>query len=147
LRTRRAPSRRNAGRSPITSIVEAEAELYALWFGKVCGTRDAWLGARRTLGDRAATLWVPGLREWTGELCSFDEGLRARLGPAEIELSPDDDHSASRDLGAEPRELVGEAAHEPTTGLRTVAGTTLLTELSETFRPFVPITIDHVVRR
>lgn len=133
--------------APITSVLAAEAELYAIWFGKVVGTRDAWQGAARTLGGRAATLWMPGLREWIGELCSFDEGLRARIGPDEVELHPDDDYIAMRDDGAEPRMLVGEAAHEPTTGLRTVASGKLLTEFSDTFRPFTPITLDCVLPR
>lgn len=132
---------------PITSILPAEAELYALWFGKVPTTRDAWQGAVRTLGARAASLWHPGLREWIGELCSFDEGLRARIGPDEVGMHPDDDYVAMRDDGAEPRMLAGEATFAPDTGLRTVAGQTLLTGISDTFRPFVPITLDRVFAR
>jgi len=88
------------------------------------------------------------LREWTGELCSFDEGLRVRIGPDDVELHPDDDYIAMRDDGTGPRVLVGEAAHEPTTGFRTVASTLLLTAIDDDmFRPFVPITVDHVYPR
>ncbi|MFO1078044.1 MAG: hypothetical protein U1E73_10030 [Planctomycetota bacterium] len=132
--------------APITSVLEAEAELYAAWFGKVLGTRDAWRGASHTLGGRAAALWTPGLREWIGELCSADESLRARIAAADVELSPDDDYRASLD-DEQPRTLVGEAKHEPTTGLRTTIGMRLLTEISDTFRPFLPITVDRVYPR
>lgn len=133
--------------TPITSILPAEAELYAHWFGKVSTTRDAWQGAARTLGPRAASLWYPGLREWIGELCSFDESLRARIGPAEVERHPDDDYIAMREDDQELRMLVGEATFETDTGLRTVAEDPLLTETSDTFRPFVPVTIDRVFPR
>ncbi len=133
--------------APMTSILCAEAELYAVWFGKVTGTRDAWHGAAHTLGARAANLWTPGLREWIGELCSFDESRRARIGPGDVDVSPDDDYIAACENDAEPRLLVDEAAHEPDTGMRTVAGPELLTSYSDTFRPFVPITLARVFPR
>lgn len=131
--------------APITDVIEAEAELYAAWFGKVVGSRDAWQGAAHTLGERAAALWTPGLREWIGELCSADESVRARIGPEEVDLSPDEDYQAL--LDDEARILVSEGAHEPTTGLRTVIGMRLLTEISDSFRPFFPITVDQVYAR
>ncbi len=133
--------------APITSITEGEAELYALWFGKVPGMRYAWRGAPQALGDRAASLWMPGLREWTGERCSFDEGLRVRIGPDDVDLDPDDDYIAMVREDAELRTLVGEAAHEPTTGMRTAIGTTLIDVVSDTFRDFESITLDHVYPR
>lgn len=133
--------------APITSILPAEAELYAAWFGKVTTTRDAWVGAARTLGPRAAALWRPGLREWIGELCSFDESLRARIGPDDVGTHPDEDYIAARDNDTEPRMLAGEAAYDASTGLRTVAGRSLLTEIDDAFRPFMSITIDRVFPR
>lgn len=90
---------------------------------------------------------MPGLREWIAELCSFDEGLRARIGPEDVDRHPDEEYIAMCDGDGVRHMLGGEAAHEPTTGLRTVAGTRLLTEFSSTFRTFVPITLDHVYPR
>ncbi|MFN0058966.1 MAG: hypothetical protein ACKVX7_10960 [Planctomycetota bacterium] len=133
--------------APITSITEGEAGLYALWFGKAPGTRNAWRGATQVLGDRAASLWTPGLREWTCERCSFDEGLRVRIGPDDVELNADDDYIAMMREDAELRTLVGEAAHEPTTGMRTAVGTTLTDVVSYTFCDFESITLDCVYPR
>jgi hypothetical protein len=132
---------------PITSITAGEAALYARWFGKVPGARNAWRGAAKTLGaERTAALWTPGLHEWTNERCSADEGLRVRIGPDEVELSADDDYIAMRNERVELRTLVGEAAHEQMTGMRT-STSSLIDTVSTTGLDFESITISAVYPR
>jgi hypothetical protein len=108
--------------APMTAVTHGEATLYGWWFGKVLAGQNQWEGAARTLGDRLAALWAPGIREWVMNEPSFDEGLRIRVGADSWDKDPHDEHTAEEDgdpPDPETRMLIGQLGHRPNTGFRT----------------------------